>query len=171
MLSNKPLLWIVVAVIVLAAASAGCARAMAKPKPRSPYLTLFAFNYSDRYLHDVRVDGKWMGGVSAYTNGGSVMGPLAPKHDKPLSIRVEWELSDRYDLTTNTYQTVGPREPRSAVVTVRQPYPPDPRTLLLHFYQDGHVEAELIDRSKDYWDSRREVLPKGHIANDGAARP
>ncbi|MDY0955801.1 hypothetical protein SOM22_14580 [Stenotrophomonas rhizophila] len=167
MLSLKSFTWIALAALAIVLIGAGCSRAMAKSKPKSPYLTLFAFNYSDRYLYDTRVDGTWMGGVSAYTDSGSVMGPLAPRTDKPITLDVRWKLSGRYDLKTNTYEKVGPLEPRSAQVTVRQPYPADPHTLLLHFYADGHVEAELLERGKDPWDLRREKIPEGHIANQG----
>lgn len=87
MLSLKSFTWIALAALAIVLIGAGCSRAMAKSKPKSPYLTLFAFNYSDRYLYDTRVDGKWMGGVSAYTDSGSVMGPLrrAPTRRSPLT--------------------------------------------------------------------------------------
>lgn len=163
MLSIKSFIWVALAALLIVLIGAGCSRAMAKSKVKSPYLTLFAFNYSDRYLYDTRVDGKWMGGVSAYTNGGSVMGPLAPRGSKPITLNVTWKLSGRYDLKTNTYEEIGPMEPRSAQVTVKQPYPSDPRTLLLHFYQDGRVEAELLERGKSPWEFRREEVPEGHI--------
>lgn len=90
MLSLKSFTWIALAALAIVLIGAGCSRAMAKSKPKSPYLTLFAFNYSDRYLYDTRVDGKWMGGVSAYTDSGSVMGPLAPRTDTPLTLNVTW---------------------------------------------------------------------------------
>lgn len=157
-------LMLALAVMGMALASAGCARQVAKGTPTSPYLTIFAFNYSDRYLHDARVDGRWLGGVQAYTDSGSVMGPLAPRGNKPIVLNVKWSLSGRYDLKTNTYEKVGPLEPKSAQVTVRQPYPEDPRTLLLHFYPDGRVEAELVARGRSPWDLRRERIPEGHIA-------
>lgn len=163
MLTVRSLARTVLAALLIVLMGTGCLRAVSKSKPKSPYLTISAFNYSDRYLHDTWVDGRWLGGVSAYTDSGSVMGPLAPRGSKPITLNVNWGLSDCYDLKTNTYQRLGPPEPRHAKVTVKQPYPDDPRTLLLHFYPDGRVEAELVARGKSRWDLRREPIPKGHI--------
>lgn len=103
MLSNKLLLWIVVVVIVVVVVSVGCVCVMVKLMLCLLYLILFVFNYSDCYLYDVCVDGKWMGGVLVYINGGLVMGLLVLKYDKLLLIWVEWELLDCYDFIINIY--------------------------------------------------------------------
>lgn len=161
----KPFLIVVGLLAVLAAVLAGCAAAKAKNKDQVQFLTLFAFNYTDRYLWDITVDGMWMGPSSAYTNGGSAMGPRPPsKRNKQHTVRVRWELSDRYDLATNKYIEVGPLEQREADVPLRFPYPEHPNMLVLHFYPDGHVEAELTEVGQNHWKLRRFPVPKEHKA-------
>ncbi|WP_411834700.1 hypothetical protein [Pseudoxanthomonas mexicana] len=51
--------------LVLAVLLAGCASVTAKTKGdgKSRSLSLFAFNYTDRYLMNITVDGMWMGGL------------------------------------------------------------------------------------------------------------
>lgn len=157
---------------LLAVAASGCTSGGPPAGGRRPpeFLTLFAFNYSDRYIHTVWVDGRWMGNVSAYTNGGSVMGPRAPKPrdfapGETRYLRVVWELGNRYDLKTNRYeqgQKTLERHEAMVLLKVPTPFPPAPSTILLHFYQDGHVEAELLDASQNKFDMRREPVPAAH---------
>ncbi|WP_160330942.1 DUF3304 domain-containing protein [Xanthomonas massiliensis] len=157
---------VAIGVVVLLATMtlAGCA--VAKGKDKSTYLTLFAYNYTDRGILNIWVDGMWMGGADAYTNGGSAMGPRSPSNRKEQhTVRVVWELSDRYDLTTNKYVKVGPLEKMEAIVPLKFPYPSDPNMLLLHFYPDGHVEAELVGKQQNHWEMRRLPIPEGHKAH------
>ncbi|MCD7100157.1 hypothetical protein [Stenotrophomonas sp. MMGLT7] len=51
---------------------------------------------------------------------------------------------------------------RSEVISLKYPYPPDPNMLLLHFYPDGHVEAELVGKQQNHWEMRRLPIPEGH---------
>ena len=139
MMSNKYLWWSMLAVIAVLVMGVGCSRAMARGK--TPIMSLFAFNYSPYYLADVRVDGQYLGGLDGYTNGGSGMGPRAPQGKGPDSVRVRW-------------------------IEAKTPYPPNPSTLLLHFYPDGHVEAELLDKGVNKWNVRRMPVPKEHKDHD-----
>jgi hypothetical protein len=164
MMGNKYLWWSALAVIALLVVGVGCSRAMARGK--TPIMSLFAFNYSPYYLDDVRVDGQFLGGVGGYTNGGSGMAPRAPRGKGPHSVRVRWIEANRYDLASNRYLDEGHRVPREAVVPLKTPYPPNPATLLLHFYADGHVEAELLDKGVNKWDVRRMPVPKEHKDHD-----
>lgn len=153
--------WIVIAVVSLALL-VGCASAAAKDKNKVKYLKLFAFNYTERYLIHITVDGVWMGGADAYTNGGSAMGPRPPRNrNKQHSIEVHWQLSGLYDMKTDTYSRA-PLENRSATVPIKFPYPENPNELILHFYPDGHVEAEMIDQKENVFDFRRIPIPEGH---------
>jgi hypothetical protein len=60
-------------------------------------------------------------------------------------LKVKWIIADTYDLATNKY-TRKPDELRDAEVELPTPYPPDADLLVLHFYPDGHVEAELTGK-------------------------
>lgn len=103
------------------------------------------------------------GGADAYVNGGSAIGPRPPRdRSKQHAIEIKWELSDRYDLKANRYVALGPLESRSATVPIKFPYPDDPGDLILHFYPDGHVDAEMIERKDNKFDFRRIPIPEGH---------
>ena len=151
--------------LALIALLSGCASAAAQSKNgnKARSLKLFAFNYTDRSLLNITVDGMWMGKASAYKQGGGAMGPRPPRDlTRQHTIEVKWEISDRYDLETNKYVAVGPLEPRQAVIPIRMPYPENPNELILHFYPDGRVEAEMISRQDNVFDFRRIPVPEGH---------
>ncbi len=158
------MVWIICSVLVLFLVSVACtSSAASKVGKKSPYLTLFAFNYSERNLGNIVVDGHWMGSARPYTNGGTAMGPKAPRRGKPVVLQVSWDRGSVYDLETRSYRpdSLVPGRQKAEVV-VKQPYPEDPSELILHFYQDGHVEAELMERGKRRWDLRRITPPEGH---------
>ncbi|WP_160330941.1 DUF3304 domain-containing protein [Xanthomonas massiliensis] len=158
---------VAIGVVVLLAMMGGAGCAVAKGRDKPKYLTLFAYNYTDRGILNVRVDGIWMGGVSAYTNGKSAMGPRPPSNRKRQhTIKVDWEISaSYYDLKTNKYVDDGQLVRKQAVVPLKFPYPSDPNMLLLHFYPDGHVEAELVGKQQNHWKMRRFPIPEGHKAH------
>lgn len=162
----KTLIFGGITLAAIAIITTGCV-AYAKSRSNARPLSLFAFNYTDRAIIYITVDGMWLGVADAYTNSGSAMGPMSPRNRKKQhTIEVTWEVSGLYDLTTNTYSRM-PVEKKSAIVPIKFPYPENPRELILHFYPDGHVEAEMID-AKDRWENfRRFPVPKGHKYNDG----
>ena len=133
----------------------GCASA--EPNGRS--VSIAKFNYTDRYIGDVIVDGAWTGGVDAFGGGSKLaQGLLAPSDsDRVAVLKVKWVVADLYDVAANKYSR-RPDEPREASVEVARPYPTNPSYLILHFYPDGRVEAELeADRPK-----RRIPPPAGY---------
>ena len=137
------------------AALSGCAQA--QPKSRS--VSTVKFNYTDRYIGDVVVDGTWTGGVDAHGGGGGLaQGLLAPSDpNRKVVLKVKWRLSGLYDIASDTYSRL-PVEEFAADVPVAWPYPASPSYLVLHFYPDGHVEAELeADRPQ-----RRVPQPPGY---------
>lgn len=137
------------------AALSGCAQA--QPKSRS--VSTVKFNYTDRYIGDVVVDGTWTGGVDAHGGGGGLaQGLLAPSNpNRKVVLKVKWIVADLYDIASNKY-TRRTDEPHEADVPVAWPYPASPSYLVLHFYPDGHVEAELeADRPQ-----RRVPQPPGY---------
>lgn len=107
-------------------------------------VSIVKFNYTDRYIGDVIVDGAWTGGVDAYGGGGKrAQGLLAPKDpNKRVVLKVRWVVADDYDIKTNKYIR-RPDESKETNVELPRPHPPNPSYLVLHFYPDGHVEAEL----------------------------
>ena len=142
-------------VIGLGAVSA-CA--VAEPKGRSVTTFTFTFNYTGRYIGDVVVDGAWTGGADAYGMGGGAQGLLAPSDPNRIAVlKVKWAVGSYYSIAEDSY-TRTPIEEKSANVEVARPHPPNPSYLVLHFYPDGRVEAELeADRPK-----RRIPPPPGY---------
>ncbi|WP_295747949.1 hypothetical protein [Undibacterium sp.] len=128
-------------------ALSGCAQAQTKSRSVSTY----CFNYTDRFIDRVFVDGVFAGIADAYSGEGSgVEGLLAPSDPNRVAVlSISWELSGLYDIESNTYTRV-PVERYQAKVEVARPFPPNPGSLVLHFYPDGHVEAELV-ASREIW--------------------
>lgn len=139
----------------------GCSSNATRAK-KPIFMGLFGFNYTDRAVEFVRVDGNYLGGLSAFTNGGSSSMGRKKFNGDPVSIHVTWVEMDRYDLSTNSYVDDKHRVSRSADVLVPAPYSKDASTLLLHFLPGGSVEAELVQRDRDKCDLRRMAVPEGH---------
>lgn len=155
-------LWGASALLVLLLLVIGCSSAATRAK-KPTYMGLFGFNYTDRYLRFVRVDGSYLGGLDAYTNGGSSSMGRSKFDGGSVSVRVQWEEGNQYDLARNSYISDGHAIARDTVVQIKQPYPNDASTLVLHFFPDGSVEGELVQRDRDKWNLRRLPMPKGHV--------
>ena len=114
----------------------------AEPTNRS--VSTVVINYTGRYIGDVVVNGVWVGAADAYSGEGNrVEGLLAPSDSgRDAVLKVKWTLSGRLDFATNRYIEL-PVEEKTASVNLARPYPVNPSYLVLHFYPDGHVEAEL----------------------------
>lgn len=110
-------------------------------------VTITSYNYTDRALNDITVDGVWAGGARAYSFSGRAAGLLAPKdRSRQHSVKVRWDVGSKYDLATNRYpDEAPPMEPHEVLVPIKFPYPQQVEHLILHFYPDGHVEAELTE--------------------------
>ena len=136
------------------AALSGCASA----RGESRSVSVDEYNYTDRYIGDITVNGVWTGGVGAYRGGGKrVQGIMAPREtSKKIVLKVKWNVGSYYSIESNSY-TRAPIEPRAADVELPTPYPPDADLLVLHFYPDGHVEAEMTGNRKN----RRIPAPDG----------
>lgn len=163
----RPVLVVGGALLALAVLLAGCMSVAAQKKggSKSRSLTLFAFNYTDRYLMNITVDGMWMGGASAYTNGKSALGPRPPRNRaEQHTVDVAWEISaSYYDLETNKYVEDGELVRKSATIPIKFPYPTNPEKLVLHFYPNGRVEVELTDATENVFHFRRIPIPEGHL--------
>ena len=136
-------------------AVSGCASA--EPKGRS--VSIAKFNYTDRYIGDVIVNGAWTGGVDAFGGGSKLaQGLLAPSDsDRAAVLKVKWSVGSAYNVEADSYTRTSIQE-KTAQVEVARPYPSNPSYLVLHFYPDGRVEAELeADRPK-----RRIPPPAGY---------
>lgn len=137
------------------AALGGCTSARGEGKS----VGTVSFNYTNRYIGDVTVNGAWTGGVDAFGGGGKIaQGLIAPKDlNKKLVLKIRWSVGSYYSIENNTYDRA-PIEPHFAEVEIIGPHPSNPSYLVLHFYPDGHVEAELeADRPK-----RRIPPPSGY---------
>jgi hypothetical protein len=122
------------------AALSGCAQAQTKSRSVSAVV----LNYTNRYIDRVFVDGVFAGIANAYGGEGSrVQGLLAPTDsNKLVKLKVTWIVADTYDIEKNKYSDM-PNEHYETSVELAHPYPLNPDYLVLHFYPDGHVEAEL----------------------------
>ena len=121
------------------AALSGCA--WARGEGRS--VSAVVINYTDRYIADVSVNGQWAGAANAYGGEGNrVEGFIAPSEPKKIVLKVKWNIGSYYSVENDSY-TRAPIESRSADVEIAKPYPLNPSYLILHFYSDGHVDAEL----------------------------
>ncbi|WP_295003610.1 DUF3304 domain-containing protein [uncultured Dechloromonas sp.] len=122
------------------AALGGCASARGEGRSVSAVV----INYTDRYIADVSVNGRWAGAANAYGGEGNrVEGFLAPREtDKKVVLKVKWTVGSYYSVESNSY-TRSPIQARFADVELPMPYPPESTYLILHFFPDGHVEAEL----------------------------
>jgi hypothetical protein len=122
------------------AALSGCAQAQTKSRSVSTVV----LNYTNRYIDSVFVDGVFAGIANAYGGEGSrVQGLLAPTdQNKLVKLKVKWIVADIYDIEKDKYSDM-PNEHHEASVELAYPYPLNPDYLVLHFYPDGHVEAEL----------------------------
>lgn len=118
----------------------GCATARGEGRS----VSIDKYNYTDRYIADVTVNGTWAGGVGAYRGGGDrVQGLLGPRDlNKRIVLKIKWSIGSYYSLESNIY-TRAPIEEHSAEVEILPPHPADADLLVLHFYPDGRVEAEL----------------------------
>jgi len=122
------------------AALGGCASARGEGRSVSAVV----INYTDRYIADVSVNGRWAGAANAYGGEGNrVEGFLAPNDPRSyVKLKIKWVLSDVYDVATNKY-TRHPELAKETEIELQQPYPSNPSYLILHFFPDDHVEAEL----------------------------
>jgi hypothetical protein len=136
------------------AALTGCASA----QPQSRSVSTGFFNYTNRYIGNVVVDGAWIGGGDAYGMGGYAQGLMAPSDpNRKAVLKVEWDVGSVYDVASDTYTRTEVTRLK-AEVPVAWPYPANPRLLILHFYPDGRVEAELEENQP----KRRIPKPPGY---------
>lgn len=102
----------------------------------SPTLEINGFNYTDYYIDSFTVNGQGGGNVyvSSPTSGGGggvCCVSWSPSTEPPVVVTIEWT-HDHSDICTQE-------------VTIREPYPENPNHIGIHFFQDGHVEAELTE--------------------------
>jgi hypothetical protein len=165
----------------------------ASASPKSHSLTIYGYNYTDRYIDDFRVNGQGGGNLdlSTETAGGGksaccvswLEGSKLPK-----KIEVMWTASYcrlpqpglfiangvLYEPGVPGTQPIPPgvkaepytrREPilHVAELEFNGPVPKNPKYFEVHFYKDGHIELAMTEQSS--WP--RLKLPHG----DGYARP
>ncbi len=105
---------------------------------KSVSLEINGFNYTDLYIDGFIVNGQGGGNIFVSSpksgGGGSVCCvSLWPGLELPTTLKVEWTRdNNRWCI---------------ADVVLKGPVPPNPQHLGIHFFPDGHIEAEL---SEDY---------------------
>jgi hypothetical protein len=110
-----------------------------RPKREQPKeLHILGYNYTDKHIEAFNVDGYSGGDVepsTATAGGGSARCcyPYFEGSSFPYEVEVEWGSSARW----------GPTQ--KAKVLVHEPKVANPRMLEIHFYPDGHIEAELTE--------------------------
>ncbi len=140
---------------------AGCT-ANASKSDKPIFMGLFGFNYTNRYIALVSVDGSYLGGLDAHQNGGSSSMGRRKFKGKPVTVRVRWVEADGYDMNKGVYVSDGNWVQRSADVQVNDFHLKDATTLVLHFLPDGSAEAELVVGMGAIWKARRMPVPKEH---------
>ncbi|WP_309618022.1 DUF3304 domain-containing protein [Salinibacterium sp.] len=144
---------------LLKAAGLGVLSGCATAAPAGRSVSIVKFNYTDRYIGDVSVNGVWAAGVDAFGGGGDrIQGLMAPSNTtSEATLKIGWAVGSIYSVADDEYTRM-PIQAKTASVEVARPYPANPTYLVLHFYPDGHIEAELeADRPK-----RRIPPPPGY---------
>ncbi|WP_257456115.1 DUF3304 domain-containing protein [Archangium lipolyticum] len=99
-------------------------------------LEINGFNYTDLYIDSFSVNGQGGGNINVSSptsgGGGSVCCVLfSPGSELPLRVKVEWTRDgDRWC---------------EQEVLITGPVPASPTHLGIHFFPDGHIEAELTE--------------------------
>ncbi|QRO01443.1 DUF3304 domain-containing protein [Archangium violaceum] len=108
------------------------------PSPSSApaALEINGFNYTDLYIDSFEVNGQGGGNlyVSSKTSGGGgsvCCASWTPGTDAPLPVRIRW---------TRDRKRWCEQE-----VPIRSPVPVNPQHLGVHFFPDGHIEAEITE--------------------------
>jgi hypothetical protein len=107
------------------------------PPPSEPLsLVINGFNYTDLYIDRFEVNGQWGGNLfvsSPLSGGGKGVCCVrwVPDRTAPVRVTVRWT-RDRKRWCTQQ-------------VELDTPLPAHPRYLAVHFFPDGHLEAELSE--------------------------
>lgn len=110
------------------------APAEARANSEPVLLEINGFNYTDLYIDSFEVNGQGGGNLfvsSATSGGGGSVCCLRWVPGTPLPLRVSWTRDQKRRCEQE--------------VPLRQPLPAAPRHLAVHFFPDGHLEAELTE--------------------------
>jgi hypothetical protein len=118
---------------------------------KDPYmLAIMGYNYTDRAIADLSVNGAWGADVFLSTptaGGGKTVCCVAMDRDTktPFWVTVKYQMAplEAYP-PRRVIEPAGPY--RTEKVEVTGPIPPDPGYLEIHFYPDGHIEAAVSGR-------------------------
>lgn len=139
--------------------------------PKSHSLTIYGYNYTNRYIDDYRVNGQGGGNIDLSTetaggSGGACCVSWLEGSKLPTKIEVMWTAS--YCVQRRTNSAGETRDWRKPILHVAEldfngPVPKNPKYFEVHFYKDGQIELAMTEQSS--WP--RLKLPNG----DGYARP
>ncbi len=158
--------------VAASAATSASSAPAADPLGKDYALGIMGYNYTNRYIDSFTVNGRGGGNVfiSSPTTGGGKTACCFDwwsGNELPKKVKVAWVGAYCRTRKTNMYgETFEREEPlwRAAEAFIKGPIPPDPTTLEVHFYPDGHVEAAVTDQFSD----PRLQLPRG---DDRFVRP
>ena len=118
-------------------------------------LALTAFNYTERTINDYGVVGGGGGSMSPGQSGGIYAGGASIPRDIPwdlLEFKVRW--TDHGCMRKMRYSNGEPYENaeffyKEQTVRLKEPLPPKPDYLVLHFYPDDRIEAVITEHMPD----------------------
>ena len=114
-------------------------------------LTIYGYNYTDRYIDEFSVDRQGGGNVFLSTpmdGGGKGVCCMGWSEGTPLpqTVRVRWAASACMKTVTNSHgekREVPVNTFKEADVVLNAPVPKNPHYFEVHFYPDGHLEAAI----------------------------
>src|SRR5882724_10871043 len=120
-------------------------------------LTIYGYNYTNRYIDQFYVDGQGGGNLDVSTpdSGGGKLACCIGWTDGtslPQTVKVRWVASACMQKATNS---VGETSEyvvhtfKEEQVELRGPVPSDPSYFEVHFYPDGHIEVALTATRSD----------------------
>lgn len=121
--------------------------------PKTHSLAIVGYNYTDRYMDSVFVNGQGAGNLDISTptaGGGSSMCCVSWRDGSklPKKIKVQWVAAYCMQILHGSEgETQTMRQPmwKSADVDLYGPVPAIPQNLEVHFYPDGHIELAMTE--------------------------
>lgn len=126
-------------------------------KKHSHALTIYGYNYTDRYIDSFDVDGQGGGNMDVSTPvvGGSKAACCVDWPDAlplPQVMRIRWTSGKCVDTVVNSsgeHRDVVINTLKERQVSLTAPIPSDPRYFEVHIYPDEHVEVAITSQPSE----------------------
>lgn len=137
---------------------------------QSQLLTIYGYNYTDRYIDSFRVNGQGGGNLFLSGEGGGGGGGVCcvswwPGTKLPKQVRIDWVVSyckQTVDIGGEVHVRTEPFW-TTKYASIDGPIPPSPSYFEVHIFKDGRVEVALTEKPS----RPRLILPDG----DAKVRP